>query len=103
MENLRVYLKEQSDGYGFSLLPNQKLKVLEEFGDKAHPASFIVVNYGRKGNFKSMLGWLETAVIPLLLGIDDKEDLKRIKSVSFFDPDSNTQIEELKLDESTIS
>jgi hypothetical protein len=103
MENLRVYLTKKSEGYGFSLLPNQKLKVIEEFGDKAYPASYIFVNYGLRKNFQSMLGWLETAVLPLLLGITDQQDLKKIKTVSFFDPESDTQIEELNLYGQTVS
>jgi hypothetical protein len=103
MENLRVYLTKQSSGYGFSILPNQKLKIIEEFGDRANPASFIVVNYGRKSNFQSMLGWLETAVLPLLLGMYNQEDLKKIKTVSFYDPESDTKIEDLDLYEQSIS
>ena len=50
-----------------------------------------------------MLGWLETAVLPLLLGMYNQKDLKKIKTVSFYDPESDTKIEDLDLYEAPIS
>jgi hypothetical protein len=99
MENLKIYVSENSDGYAFSLTLTQKKLLQETFGEKVHPASHIFVNYGIRNNFKAMLNWLEKAVLPVLLGINDKNDIKGLKTISFYDPQTDLMIDKLNLDD----
>lgn len=93
MENLKVYVSKTYDGYGFTLLPSQRAFIKTLFGEKAHPANQIMVDYDLKSGFEKFYSKLERFIIPALVGLDDQEDLKQFKEINFIDPVTNNIID----------
>ena len=97
MENLKIYVSQSADGFAFALLPSQRKSLREYFGDVANPAKRILVNYDLKSGFEKFYSPLEKYILPALLGLENIEDLKKIKSYSFIDPHSRNVIDTLTL------
>lgn len=99
MENLKIYVSKSVDGYGFSLMPSQIRTIKGVFGDNAHPAKQIMVDYDLKSGFEKFYGKLERFILPALIGLDNEEDLKKLKGINFVDPFTNDIINTLTLNE----
>ena len=96
MENLKIYVNQSVDGYAFTLLPSQIKVVKKLFGDSAHPAKQILVDYDLKSGFEKYYRKLEKFILPALIGLENEEDLKKITGVDFIDPYTDNVIDTLK-------
>lgn len=85
MTSVKIYVNKQLDGYTFSISPSTRKALRDEFPG-SHPANNIFVAFDTKSDFEIYYGKLENHIFPLLLGLDDKEDLKRIKEIIFIEP-----------------
>lgn len=72
------------DGYSFSITPSIR-EIIKRLFPNAHPANNIFVGYDTKSDFEVYYGKLEKHIFPALLGIDSKNDLKKIDEIQFVD------------------
>ena len=93
MENLTIYVSQSADGFAFALLPSQRKSLREYFGGVANPAKRIFVDYDLKSGFEKFYIPLEKYILPALLGLENIEDLKKIKTYSFMDPHTRNVID----------
>ena len=96
MENLKIYVSKSVDGYGFSLMPSQIRTIKGVFGDNAHPAKQIMVDYDLKSGFEKFYGKLERFILPALIGLENQEDMKKIHAIDFIDPYTDKIIDTFK-------
>ncbi len=93
MENLTIYVSQSNEGFAFVLLPTQRKTLKEYFGEVANPAKRILVNYDFKSGFEKFYMPLEKYILPALLGLENIEDLKKIKTYSFIDSHTKNLID----------
>lgn len=84
MNAIRINVNKQMDGYSFSLSPSIRDSIRKDF-PKAHPANNIFVAYDVKSSFEFFQGKLENYIFPVLLGVDDENELKKIDEIQFID------------------
>jgi hypothetical protein len=84
MNAIKINVNKQMDGYTFSILPSVR-DFIKKLFPNAHPANSISVGYDIKSDFAIYLGKLENHIFPVLLGVDDKDDLKKIDEIQFVD------------------
>jgi hypothetical protein len=96
MENLKTYVNQNVDGYALTLLPSQIRTIKGVFGDAAHPAKQILVDYDLKSGFEKFYSKLERFILPALIGLENQEDIKKIKGIDFIDPYTDKIIDSLK-------
>ena len=84
MISLKISVNKQLDGYSFSIAPSIRAFIKNLFPN-AYPANNIFVAYDTKSDFDLYYGKLETYIFPALLGIDNKNDLKKIDEIEFVD------------------
>jgi hypothetical protein len=96
MNNLKIYVNQSVDGYAFTLLPSQIKMVKKIFGESAHPAKQILVDYDLKSGFEKYYKKLEHFILPALIGLENEEDLKKINNIDFIDPYTDKVIDTLK-------
>ncbi len=85
MNAIRINVNKQMDGYSFSITPSIR-NLIKSLFPNAHPANGIFVAYDTKSDFEVYSSKLEDFIYPALLGLDDKNDLKKLDEVQFIDP-----------------
>ena len=73
------------NGFTFSIGPSIREYILKNFPN-SHPANRIFVAYEIKDDFQGLYGKLENYIFPALLGIDNKDDLKKSVKLNFSIP-----------------
>jgi hypothetical protein len=84
MNAIKISVNKQMDGYTFSILPSIRSFIQEKFPN-AHPANNIFVGYDNKTDFEGNIGRLENYIYPVLLGVDSKDDLKKLGEIQYID------------------
>ncbi len=84
MNPIRIRVNKQTDGFTFSLLPLDKKNVTEAI-PSAYPADLIFIAFQMQSDFKQYYPRLENHVLPMLLGVENKEDLEKLDEVLFID------------------
>ncbi|MEJ7683927.1 MAG: hypothetical protein WKG06_39935 [Segetibacter sp.] len=84
MDVIRINVNKQLDGYTFSTTPFIRELIKKLFPD-SHPANNIFIAYDTKSDFELYVGNLENYIFPVLLGIDNKMDLEKIKQIEYVD------------------
>lgn len=77
------------DGYSFSITPSIRAFIKSLFPN-AHPANNIFVGYDTRSDFEMYAGKLENFIYPALLGVDNKNDLKKLDEIQFIDTQTGT-------------
>ena len=98
MENLTIYVSQSKDCFAFALLPSQRKVLKSFFGEDAHPAKSILVNYDLRNGLVEFYSPLEKYILPALLGLENIDDLKKIKNYSFVDSHTQNIIDNIKYD-----
>lgn len=84
MDTIKIKVNKQMDGFTFSIGVAERQEVKKEFPN-AHPANLIHVNYDTNSDFEKWCGNIQTYIFPALLGIDSRNDIKKIKKIIFID------------------
>jgi hypothetical protein len=84
MDTIKISVNKQMDGYTFSLSPTIR-NYIKQIVPNSHPANNIFVSYDTKSDFELFQGKLESYVFPVLLGLEDKNDIKKFNDIIFTD------------------
>ena len=84
MNTVKISVNKQLDGYTFSISPSIRSFIREKFPD-ARPANNIFVGYDTKSDFEHYVDRLENYIYPVLLGVDSKDDLKKLGEIQYID------------------
>jgi cytochrome oxidase Cu insertion factor (SCO1/SenC/PrrC family) len=96
MEVLDITVTPQLDGVNFSMEPRVLKILLSEFPD-AKPIRKIFVSYDpRKDDIKLLFETVKKFLLPAMVGIENQDNLKKIKKLRFFSPSN-------RIDETIIS
>ncbi len=96
MDTIKINVNKQLDGYSFSISPSIRQSIRQMFPD-AHPANNIFVAYDIQSNFEDYYGKMEEYIYPVLLGIDNKEAIrKKINEILFIDTQSGKALHTFK-------
>lgn len=87
METIDIHVNRQMDGVTFSLTPSSRKALKNQYPD-AKEVGGLFVKYGVKEDFESFYGNIEKYVLPILLGLDEK-DIQYIEEVNFIDSRNN--------------
>lgn len=87
MNSIRINVNKQMDGYSFSITPSIR-EIIKKLFPNAHPANNIFVGYDMRSDFEMYYGKLENRIFPVLLGVDNENDLKKIDEIQFVDTPS---------------
>jgi hypothetical protein len=88
MEAIRISVNKQMDGYTFSITPSIRQMIKTWFPD-SHPANNIFVAYDTKSDFELYYGKLATHIYPVLLGVDNQNELrKKVNEIQFIETQS---------------
>jgi hypothetical protein len=85
MKSVVILVGKQMDGYVFSISPATK-ESIKRLIPSAYPANRIFVAYDTKSDFEDHFGKIENHIFPLLLGVQNTEDLEKITEIEFIDP-----------------
>jgi len=86
MEAIRINVNKDMEGYTFSIGPTIRNRI-KSWSPNFRPANHISVNYDIKSDFEVYSDKLESWIYPVLLGIDDKKDLKdKVNEIHFINP-----------------
>ena len=83
MEKIRILYGVQGNGMTFGL-DSDDYALIKQYFPNAQPAKRIFIEYDWRSDFKKNHAQLEKYVFPALVGLDNEEDLKRIKRVEFY-------------------
>lgn len=84
MDAIRINVNKQLDGYTFSTTPSIR-ELIKKIFPNSHPANNIFIAYDTKSDFELYVGNLENYIFPVLLGIDNKNDLEKIEQIEYVD------------------
>ncbi len=85
------------DGYTFSIAPSIRQLIKSWFPD-SHPANTIFVTYDTKSNFELSNGKLERYIYPVLLGIDNQNELNnKVDEIQFVDTQTGELLHSFKI------
>jgi hypothetical protein len=97
MEAIKINVNKQMDGYSFSISPSLRLLIKSWFPN-SHPANNIFVSYDTKSDFEIYYGKLESYIYPVLLGVDNQNDLnEKISEIQFVDTQSGKLLHAYKV------
>lgn len=91
---VRISVHKQIDGYTFSLAPSERRSIKYHF-PRSFPANNVFVAYDTKSDFELYADKIEKYVFPVLLGLDEENDLQKIEKVEFVDSQSGEVIYEI--------
>ena len=83
MEKIRILYGVQGNGMTFGLDSDDYNSIKACFPN-AQPAKRIFIEYDWRSDFKKNHAQLEKYVFPALVGLDNEEDLKKIKRIEFY-------------------
>jgi hypothetical protein len=84
MNEIKINVNKQMDGYTFSTTPSIR-EFIKKLFPNARPANNIFVGYDTKSDFEIYIGKLESYIYPALLGIDNSSDLRKVDEIQFID------------------
>ncbi len=84
MKPIKIRVAHQLNGYTFSILPSDQLRVTTLLPN-AFPASRIFVAYPIQSDFMPYFNRVETHVLPALLGLENKDDLFKLGEIQLWD------------------
>jgi len=92
IDDLKVYVVKQMDGFNYSLPPSEFNKIIQFFNKQNKPVNNIFVPFDVKSAFEYIHGPVANYVLPALTGLDEDE-LKLIRKIKFIDPRTNIVID----------
>lgn len=84
MNTIKIGVNKQMDGYTFSMSPTIR-NYIKQIVPNSHPANNVFVSYDTKSDFESFQGKLENYIFPVLLGLENKKDIKEFNDIIFID------------------
>jgi len=84
MDTIKIDVNKQMDGFTFSIGVAARQEVKKEFPN-AYPANLIYINYDTNSGFEKWYGNIEINIFSALLGINNRDDIKKIKKIIFID------------------
>jgi len=91
INELRILVVKQMDGYNYSLPPSEFNSIVQIFKKDDSPINNIFVPFDVKNDFEYIHSPVANYIIPALTGLNE-EDLKQIKRIVFIDPRTNKEI-----------
>jgi hypothetical protein len=85
MEAIKINVNKQMDGYTFSIAPSLR-ELIKTWFPGSYPANNIFVSYDTNSNFEIYYNKLEAYIYPILLGVNNQNDLnKKVHEILFID------------------
>jgi hypothetical protein len=86
MDKVIITMTKQLDGINFGLSPLDLKKLKEEFPDST-PTRKVFVSFDyNETDFQLLFEKVKKYFLPVLTGIEDPKELKKIRQIHFFDP-----------------
>ena len=97
MDTIKINVNKQMDGYTFSISPTIR-NYIKQIVPKSHPANNIFVAYDTKSDFELFQGKLENYIFPILLGLENQNDIKIFNDIVFVDTLTGKTLHTVKYD-----
>ena len=91
MDTIKINVTKSMDGFVYGILPSMR-SFIKSLNPNFRPARKISVKYDTKSDFEEYNGRIVNWIYPVLLGVDDPNDLKdKVSEITFV----NTETDEV--------
>ena len=91
MDTIKINVTKSMEGFIYVILPSMR-SFIKSLNPNFRPARKISVKYDTKSDFKEYNGKIANWIYPILLGVDDPNDLKgKVSEITFV----NTETDEV--------
>ena len=91
MDTIKINVTKDMEGFIFVILPSMR-SFIKSLNPNFRPARKISISYDPKSNFEEYNGKIVNWIYPVLLGVDDPNDLKgKVSEITFV----NTETDEV--------
>ncbi|MEK7253423.1 MAG: hypothetical protein AAB316_01655 [Bacteroidota bacterium] len=97
MDTVQINVTRQMDGLNFYLDPLENRAIIREF-PQSHPLPGIFIAVERKENPDFIYDRVAKFILPVLVGIENEKDLKKIRQLKFIEPVSEKVIKTIKFE-----
>jgi hypothetical protein len=96
INSVQIRVNKQMDGFTFAILPSTR-SFIKSMIPNSYPADRVFVAYNIREDFGKYLEKIENYIYPVLLGVENKEELKKLNSIEFIDTHTNTTLHKLEI------